>query len=591
MKSKKWLISMGLAVVLVVAFALPACEPAAKSGWYTPGGEKISFEIGTDDSYFQETNMVVEDLQDFGLDVKVKSFDPGTYYDFLYDPPGGKLQAAIFAEDPSPDPWSDWIWAMVADPLDAGLEWNPCWYNSTRLNYLNDANFLAADTPAKKLILYELQQILADDVPLVFLVREEMVSAYRSDRWDNWYNEIGGPASWINEWSIRGVTNLTADTQLDIGVGLLPGNLNMDQDPMMYSNAGCLYLMLVYENLWGFPRLEDPGVTAYTKTPKLAINYSVEDVGENQVWTVDLREGVKWHDYDTFGKNFTADDVVYTCKNVTYMWSANRPVNWTAVEAHGDEILPEDVLVERVNDYKVTFTYIDGYHQNVGYFPIDFMWYAMVPKHVFGSAGETNYPDNWNEDPAMWDGEYIGTGPYKVETFAADDYILLERFDQYWGKDDPVWGATAEKVRFQLYSVEGNFWMAFQSPTEDCMEGSAAYSVPPGLIETLNTTAGVTLEVVPDMSVHLLVFNLHPTAGYAPLLELPLRQAIAAAIDKEDIIAMVFGGHGEAADSFIYLESPMHKPGLPNMTYDPTEAAKILTDAGYKLYEDDVQVN
>ena len=27
MKSKKWLISLGLAVVLVVAFALPACEP------------------------------------------------------------------------------------------------------------------------------------------------------------------------------------------------------------------------------------------------------------------------------------------------------------------------------------------------------------------------------------------------------------------------------------------------------------------------------------------------------------------------------------------------------------------------------------
>ena len=28
MKSKKWLISLGLAVVLVVAFALPACTPA-----------------------------------------------------------------------------------------------------------------------------------------------------------------------------------------------------------------------------------------------------------------------------------------------------------------------------------------------------------------------------------------------------------------------------------------------------------------------------------------------------------------------------------------------------------------------------------
>jgi len=40
-KSKKWLISLGLAVVLVVAFALPSCgEVTPDEYWHTPGGEK-----------------------------------------------------------------------------------------------------------------------------------------------------------------------------------------------------------------------------------------------------------------------------------------------------------------------------------------------------------------------------------------------------------------------------------------------------------------------------------------------------------------------------------------------------------------------
>ncbi|MCD6391853.1 MAG: hypothetical protein J7L92_07715 [Dehalococcoidia bacterium] len=44
MKSKKWLISLGLAVVLVVSFALPGC---GGGGEPTPGG-RVSFSIGTD---------------------------------------------------------------------------------------------------------------------------------------------------------------------------------------------------------------------------------------------------------------------------------------------------------------------------------------------------------------------------------------------------------------------------------------------------------------------------------------------------------------------------------------------------------------
>jgi len=210
MKSKKWLISLGLAVVLVVAFALPACPGEPQEYWHTPivggiGGEKVTFDIGVHGWYEDTGLMVVEQLQDFGLDVGLQKLDPGTYEEYLYDPPGGGMEAFISAEDPSPDPWSDWIWGMCADPGVDGLGegWNPTWYNNTAFDELIMANYVAMTFEDKKDILSDLQLTLAEDVPMIWLIRESMINAARIDKWTGWYNMMGGFATWINEWSIR----------------------------------------------------------------------------------------------------------------------------------------------------------------------------------------------------------------------------------------------------------------------------------------------------------------------------------------------------------------------------------------------------
>jgi ABC-type transport system substrate-binding protein len=568
MKSKKWLISLGLAVVLVMAFALPACNGTPKEFWYTPGDEKISFEITATEAYSDVGLMVVQDLKDLGLDVSFKVIDSTTYYEYLYDPAGGGMQAFISAEDPSPDPWSDWIWDILSDPLGAGLWWNPCWYNSTEFNTLVLENIVAQNFTAKQEALMGLQEVVAEDVPVIFLVREENIVPYRVDRWDNWYCELGGMVTWINEHAIREVTPTVANTdkQLNVACQALPGSLVMDQEYFMYTHVGCLYLMLVYEDLQHFPHLNTE--TPYDWKPKLATNYSIsyEDDGtggQNQVWTVDLQEGVKWHDFDTSGEYFDADDVVYSMKNVWEQTGLNKPLNWT-----GDM----SMLVEKTGPLQVEMRYVEGYHQNEGFFPNCFLWYAIVPEHVFGPEGEGNY-DGWNEDPLLWDGEYIGTGPYTVKEFEPGDYLLLERFDDYWG-DLP----GAEQVLFKLYETEGTLWPAFEAGEIDCV---AAPTVPFAKKAAYEVDPDIGIEVVDDLSVYYLGFNIHPVAGYEPLQDLALREAIAAAIDKANIVALALGGYGSVADSFVYTESVMHHPSLPNNDYDLTEAANILTAAGY----------
>jgi ABC-type transport system substrate-binding protein len=590
MKSKKWLISLGLAVVLVVAFALPACEPAAKSGWYTPGGEKISFEISSPPGHHDEALLIVEDLQDFGLDVSAPPMDSSTFYDILYTPDlDNSLQAFVWADDPAPDPWSDWIWCYFADPNDWGYLWNPCWYDEPEFDALYFENYLATNMTRKSEILMEMQLMMAEDIPVVFLMREDIIAACRTDRWDNWFLEMGGYATWINEYSIREVTNKTADDRLNIAVTALSNSLDMDQLDLQNTNFGTLYLLLVYEPLYAYPKVDDiesnPDA-AYGFAPRLVNNYSwsYEDDGnggENQILTLDLEEGVKWHD----GEDFTADDVVFSFKSqVINPWAPNMPINWTWVNSDEfweeyDDICPEAILVTNTTEHQVELRYVQEWHQPEAYLPNDFLWYSIVPEHVFGLAGNGTYA-GWNEDPLEWDGEWIGTGPFKVKEYEVDQYVLLERFDDYWG-DLPA----AKDVLFKLYEDDNAMWMAFESDAPGSLMDLAISGIPFEKKASYEADPRITVEVVPDLSITCLGFNLHPTGGYAPLAELPLREAIAAAIDKENICTMIAGGYAEPADSWVYLESPYHHDSLPNNTYNPTEAANILTAAGYTFYE------
>jgi ABC-type transport system substrate-binding protein len=567
---------MVLAVVLVIGIVITGCGGEEQSGWYTPGGDRIEFEIAaTSGDWGDIALMVTSQLQDIGLDVSRRTLESATYFDYLYQPNLGGMEAFIAVNDPGPDPWSDWIWMMFADPTDWGLWWNPVWYDNRDYDDLMIANYLVADLPAKQAVLYDLQDILAEDVPAVFLTRNDLIGVHRTDNWDNWYNEMGGFVSWINEWSLREVTKVGAETQLRIGEMGFPPNLQMQDSALTYTNLGCLYLMIVYENLTFYPKVGEDLGAAYDFVPKLATNYtlSYEDDGkggQNQVWTVDLREGVKWHDYNVTGEIFDADDVVYTIKNAMSKWGVSRPVDWDWVNNASNPnqytITADDMLVEKTGPYQVEIRYIEGWHQNEAYFPSFYQWKPMVPQHKFEGYNPHNIT-----------GDYIGTGPWMVKEFSTDEYLILERFDDYWG---PL--PEAEEIVFLQYTGLAQMLLALESGEIDNIDG---YSIPYQKISEYMADPDIEVGIVPNMSIHWLGFNLHPTEGYEPLLDLALREAIAAAVDKQAIVDLVHGGYGDIVENFLYPESPYIKPDLVNNEYDPEAARQILLDAGYTYVE------
>jgi len=168
-------------------------------------GENLVFDLTTSASAtinIKACVMIDEMLPAIGIETDFSAMDPDTFLDFLYNPMSDKLEMFVYGEDPSPDPWSDWVWQEDVG-WDAGGEWwNPTYWSNPRFNQLYVDNATAKDLEEKKAILYEMQELMAEDLARIFIARGEYISAWRTDNLEGWVNQIGGAVGWLNDWSI-----------------------------------------------------------------------------------------------------------------------------------------------------------------------------------------------------------------------------------------------------------------------------------------------------------------------------------------------------------------------------------------------------
>jgi len=585
MKSKKWLIGLGMAVVLVVAFALPSCT-GQPTEWlhspYTDEKVELTLTVPTIPSdYVDMAHKIVEDLQDFGIDASYSTMDHTTYVEKIYDPIEGGLEMFIYGLDPGYDPWSDWIWGALSDWYGMGNYWNGTyWYNAT-FDELYWQNYHASNLSEKRDILYEMQAITNDELPVYMMVRPDYIAAWRTDRWTNWHNDIGGVNLWTNVWSILDAEAVDGATRMDIAFPADMPNLNVDNDVLDQTTLGCTYKNLVYECLGRCTKIEEGHEgDAYKFTPALAVSYTVttenrihpvyNTTWEAQVWTIELREGVKWHD----GEDFTAYDVEYTAKNVWSPWEPDKPVTWEAYEESGDE---NDLQwwINVVDDHTIEFIYENPI--NPDYAPSFWYWNLIAPKHILE-------PDP--RDPREWDGNKIGTGPFKYVEHEEDNY-------HHWTRNEDWWGDLPEVQDLYCHIIPSTSATVLALQAGD-IDTFTEFPLSPSFIDELDADPDITVDIVPGITIVYLAFNLY-SDGYRdeegggpylepevnPLQDKVLRQAIAYVIDAEDIIDMVYQGYGEMVDNFVYPESPNHNPDLEMYEADTAKARSMLEAAGY----------
>lgn len=150
----------------------------------------------------------------------------------------------------------------------------------------------------------------------------------------------------------------------------------------------------------------------FQPTPMLA--ESIEKSEDGKTYTFKLREGVKFHN----GNEMTADDVVA---------SMNR---WVEVANVG---LTDMATFEKVDDYTVDMILVEPKIDVLDIIADPSLLSAIMPKEVIDNADSTGVT------------EYIGTGPYKFEDWAQDQYIKVTAFEDYQSIDLPSDGLSGER--------------------------------------------------------------------------------------------------------------------------------------------------
>ena len=147
---------------------------------------------------------------------------------------------------------------------------------------------------------------------------------------------------------------------------------------------------------------------------------SITPNATQDVWTLELRDDVKWSD----GKPFTADDVQYTAETV--LRSDFVPDAAEAVSFRSQVKSP----IKVVTPHKVEFTLINPNPR----FALDtfggtmFGSFLIMPKHIWLKQDPTDfafYTANFSTP--------VGTGPYKLKE--------SDKTHTLWVRDDNWWGA------------------------------------------------------------------------------------------------------------------------------------------------------
>ena len=280
------------------------------------------------------------------------------------------------------------------------------------------------------------------------------------------------------------------------------------------------------------------------------------------VWVFNLRQGVKFHD----GADFTAEDVVF---------SINR-----AKQPNSDmkELINSIVEVRAVDDHTVEIV-TDGPNPIL---PANLTDLFIMDKGWTEANNTVNVQDFEGGEITFATTNVNGTGPYKLVSREPDVRTVMERNEDYWGRDQfpmaiseiiytPIQN-DATRVAAML-SGEVNFLQ--DMPVQD--------------LQRVGAVDGLVVKQAPQNRV--IFFGMNQGAedleadnvdGKNPLADVRVRQAMSKAINRDAIQQVVMRGQSQPAGM---IAPPFVNGWTADMDAESAtdvEGAKaLLAEAGY----------
>ena len=305
------------------------------------------------------------------------------------------------------------------------------------------------------------------------------------------------------------------------------------------------YVMQLYSGLVKFDADLKP-------VPDIAEGWEVS--ADGRTYTFHLRHDVKFHN----GRPLKATDIKYSLERACNPTTGSG----TALTYLGDIVGARDVIagktdfisgIEVVNDSTVRIT-------------IDSPKAYFVSKMAYPTAFVVDKKNV--ESGSDWWHKPNGTGPYKLQKWDRGNLIILEPFNDFYGKKASV------RVAFHLLSGYSILMSLYETGKIDILPVDKLY------IDRASDPNGPfydQLHIYPEFSLSYIGFNTSKPPFDDPLV----RQAFCHAVDKERIIRLTQKGMVTPAAGIIPEGMPGYNKDIQGLEYNVEKARELLAKSKY----------
>jgi ABC-type transport system substrate-binding protein len=249
-----------------------------------------------------------------------------------------------------------------------------------------------------------------------------------------------------------------------------------------------------------------------------------------------LRGGVKFHD----GRTLTSADVKYTFDSILDRTVTSPKRGSLALIRSVDAPDAASVIFHLQEPYA------------------GFLWEIARPAIGIVPAGSG----------ADFSSRLTGTGPFRFVSEEQDDNVVIERNDSYFGGAPKI-----SRVRFRVVPEAIVRALELRKGSADVEMNSLT----PDMIPVLRGQPTMDVTDTPGTNYQYLTFNFDDPI----LVKREVRQALAYATNREEIIRYLYRGEAHLADGPLPKSSWAFEPGIRRYDYDPQQAEHLLDAAGF----------
>jgi peptide/nickel transport system substrate-binding protein len=285
--------------------------------------------------------------------------------------------------------------------------------------------------------------------------------------------------------------------------------------------------------------------------PYLAESWELDERGV----TMRLRNDVFWHD----GQPVTAEDVVFTFE------LAKDPQTASLLESAYLTMVRSATVVD---PHTVRFEFVAPHSQ-----PMEGFWWAPVPRHLLEGVPPGQLAQSaFNRQP-------VGSGPFRFVSWEPGQAVTLDANDQF---PEALGGRPlVDRIVFRIVPESTTRLTELLTGAIDFN-----YTVLPDEAQQVEQARGPELRSYPSREFVYVGWN----NNREPFRDPRVRQALAHAINQQEIVDALLFGYGQPAAGPVMPESPLH-PGVDPIPHDPERARALFAEAGYTAGADGILRN